>query len=177
MKKLALMALPLVVLAVMHEGTHALVASAYGEYQAFHVRPFGLEVTYVTPVHERHGLEWAWIAGLPSVVTLLIGYLLFSARGRIASFRQPVLRHLGYYAIVLFLLADPLNLSIGSLIYGGDAPGVAVGLSVSLLAVQAFFLVTLLVNRELIVRKLFPLFDIHTRHPLFRPIRLKRGSA
>ena len=47
----------------VHEGLHALTASFFGEYQAFHVRPLGLEVTFKTPVPERAGWHWALISG------------------------------------------------------------------------------------------------------------------
>lgn len=169
MKRILFMLLVVIVFAIIHEGTHALTAALAGEYQAFHVRPFGLEVTYKTPVSERHGTHWALIAGSPNLITVLIGYGLFAVRHRIASAKRPFFRSLGYYAAALFMLLDPINLGVGSFIYGGDARGVAVGLGVSVLVVQAISLAVLLLNRELIVRKLFRVFQIQTRHPLFQP--------
>jgi hypothetical protein len=170
-KKILFMLPVVIVFAVIHEGTHALTATLAGEYQAFHVRPFGLEVTYKTPVSERHGTHWALLAVSPSVITVLFGYGLFAVRHRNASATRPFLRSLGYYATALFMLLDPINLGVGSFIYGGDARGVAVGLGVSVLGVQGISLAVLLLNRELIVRKLFPVFQIQTRHPLFQPLR------
>ena len=177
MKKIVSILLVVIIFAVVHEGTHALTAALAGEYQAFHVRPFGLEVTYITPVSERHGIQWALIAGSPSVITVLIGYALFGVRHRIASTGLPFLRGLGYYATALFMLLDPINLGVGSFIYGGDAPGVAVGLGVSVLVVQGISLAVLLLNRELIVRELFPVFQIQTKHPLFQPLRWRRKAS
>ena len=48
MKKLLLIALAVVLLAVVREGLHALVAAAFAEYDAFRVRPFGFEVVFRT---------------------------------------------------------------------------------------------------------------------------------
>jgi len=171
MKKIVPLLLVVIIFAFVHEGIHALAAALAGEYHAFHVRPFGLEVTYITPVSERHGIHWALIAGSPNVITVLIGYALFAARHRIASIGLPFLRSLGYYATAFFMLLDPLNLGVGSFIYGGDAPGVAVGLGVSVLAVQGISLAIVLLSRELIVREVFRTFRVQTRHPLLQPLR------
>jgi hypothetical protein len=80
MRKLITVILALAIYALIHEGLHALAAAWYGEYQAFHVRPFGLEVTFQTPVAERSGVHWAVISGLPNAVTILLGYALLAAR-------------------------------------------------------------------------------------------------
>jgi hypothetical protein len=162
--------LVVLLLAVVHEGAHALTARLYGEYEALHARPFGLEVTYVTPVAERQGLQWAIIAGSGNALTILIGYALFVGRRRIASIPNLHVRGFGYWSTVLFLLVDPLNLAIGPFLYGGDAGGIAAGLEVSRIVVQAILLVILLLNRELVVQRVFPAFHIQTRHPLFRPL-------
>jgi hypothetical protein len=174
MKKLAHMLLVLILYACVHEGTHALVAALAGEYQAFHVRPFGLEVTFNTLVSERHGIQWAYISGFSNAITILIGYMLFAVRRRIASCQRSFLRDIGFWAIFLFMLLDPINLGLGPFIYQGDAIGVAVGLGVSRYVVQGVSLVVLLLNRELIVREVFGIFGVQTRHPLFQRLRLFR---
>jgi len=176
-KNLANWLLALILSMCVHEGIHALVAALAGEYQAFHVRPFGLEVTYTTPVSERHGIKWAFVAGSSNAITILIGYILFAARRRIASSSPSLLRGLGYWAIVLFMLLDPLNLALGTFIYRGDAIGVAVGLGVSRYVVQGISLAVLLLNRELIVREVFAAFRVQTRHPLFQPLAWVRRPS
>jgi len=176
-KKLLYMLLVVMVYAIVHEGAHAILATLAGEYQAFHVRPFGLEVTYTTPVGERHGIHWALIAGFSNALTVSIGYGLFAVRRRIASIPVPFLKDLGYYATVMFMVLDPINLGVGPFIYRGDAIGVAVGLGVSRYVVQGIALAVLLLNRELIVREVFRTFRVQTRHPLFQPLaRVRRAS-
>jgi len=52
----------------------------------------------------------------------------------------------GYWLIVMFLLLDPLNLSVGPFLYGGDIGGIVAGFGVNQYLVQilsfAIFLIT-----------------------------------
>ncbi len=169
MKKLLLFVLAIVAYAVVHEGAHAALGALWGETEAFYVRPFGLEVTFRTPVEERSGFQWAIISGVPSVLTITLAYLLLwlvAPRG-VAWGYWP--RSILYYVIALLLLADPFNLSLGPFLYGGDAFGIAVGLNISRYLVQGVFLLVLLLNRELLAQRLLPLYGIETQNPFFRP--------
>ncbi|HEY3315182.1 MAG TPA: hypothetical protein VGL40_07920 [Bacillota bacterium] len=65
----------IIVFAVIHEGAHAMAATAFHEYGAFHVRPFGLEVEFVTPVADRHGLAAGF--GAPRYLWQLLLFLVF----------------------------------------------------------------------------------------------------
>ncbi|MCD6545097.1 MAG: hypothetical protein J7K69_00385 [Thermotogae bacterium] len=176
MRKYLTFILAIIIFAIIHEGTHALIAMAFEEYQAFQVHPYGLEVIFKTPVAEREGIKWGFISGMSNVVTLLLGYLMFLFRVKIARLRSSFLNALGYWLIMLFLLLDALNLSIGPFIYGGDIGGIVVGFDINQYLVQMVFFVILLLNRELIAQKLLPVYGIKTKHPLFRPwIRLKEN--
>lgn len=174
MKKYLTFILAVIIVAIIHESTHALIAMALDEYQAFQVHLYGLEVIYKTPIAEREGIKWGFISGMSNVVTLLLGYLMLLFRVKMARLRSSFLSAVGYWLIMLFLLVDALNLSIGSFIYGGDIGGIVVGFGINQYLVQIVFFVILLLNRELIVQKLLPIYSIKTKHPLFRPwIRLK----
>lgn len=65
MKKWLGLLLALLIYFSVHEGTHALVASVYGEYETFRIRLIGPEVTSKTPTEERDGVQWAFISGEP----------------------------------------------------------------------------------------------------------------
>ena len=176
MRKYLTFILAIIIFAIIHEGTHALIAMAFDEYQAFQVHPYGLEVIFKTPVAEREGIKWGFISGMSNVVTLLLGYLMFLFRVKIARLRGSLLCALGYWLIMLFLLLDALNLSIGPFIYGGDIGGIVVGFGINQHLIQIVFFVILLLNRELIAQKLLPIYGIKTKHLLFRPwIRLKEN--
>ncbi len=49
MRKFSAFLLAFIICAVIHEGIHALMATAFNEYQDFRVHPYGLEVVYKTP--------------------------------------------------------------------------------------------------------------------------------
>ncbi len=165
----------LVILLAVHEGMHAGLAALHGEYRSFHVRLIGLEVEYRTPTEQRSGVQWALISGAGNLVTVCMGYVLLMAGRRLARLRNLFLRASCLYLTLLSLLADPLNLSIGPFIYGGDANGIGVGLGVSRYVIQAVSLAVLLVNRELVAQVLFPTYGVRVRHILFRPL-LRRAE-
>lgn len=146
------------------------MAMLYGEYEAFHIRPIGFEVTYRTAVDERSGIQWAFISGASNLVTLLMGYLLLMLGEKLARAHSVFVRAGVFYLTMLSLLSDPFNLSVGPFIYGGDANGMALGLDISRYVIQAIFLVVLLVNRELVAQKLFSMYNVQVKHILFRPL-------
>ncbi|MFO7941607.1 MAG: hypothetical protein R6U92_03055 [Bacillota bacterium] len=75
----------------------------------------------------------------------------------------------------IFLLLDPINLPIAPFLFGGDLGGTVRGFGVNGYVVQVISLAILLVNRELIIRELFPLFQVKTAHPLFKSLLQKTG--
>ena len=170
MKRWLAFLLAVLVLVTVHEGTHALMAMLFGEYEAFHIRPMGFEVTFRTVVDERSGIQWAFISGASNLVTLLMGYLLLMLGERLACLLGVFLKASIFYLTMLSLLSDPFNLSVGPFIYGGDANGMAVGLGINRYIIQAIFLVVLLVNRELVAQNLFPMYNVQVKHILFRPL-------
>jgi hypothetical protein len=166
---------------LLHEGGHALLGTLWGETVGGRAHLWGLagfEVLFRTPVEKRAGLRWAVMSGGPNVLTVLAGYGLYAFRTRLRGLRSPAPRFgrvLGYWATLFLLLLDPINLSVGPFLYGGDAHGVAAGFGVPVGVVQAVALGVLLTNRELVVRRLLPEWGIETRHPLLRPLPWRRG--
>lgn len=170
MRNILILLVAMAMFAVIHEGAHGLAALAYGEYEAFHIRLYGLEVEYRTPVEQRQGAKWGVLSGTSNLLTCLLGYFLLFSRKRFVRSPNQFLRGLAYWLTLLALLADPFNLSLGPFLYGGDANGIAVGLGVNLLAVQIGSFAILLLNRKLVVKTLFPAYGVRTRHFLFRPM-------
>lgn len=176
LRKLLILAAALAVFAVLHEALHALTAACYGEYRAFHVRPYGLEVVYRTPVEARRGAHWALISGLPNLATVACGYILLARSTALAAWRLRAGRALAYWATLVFLIGDPLNLSLGAWIYGGDARGIATGLGTSVAVIQAVAFAVVLLNRELIAQRLLPAYGVAATHPLVKPLVRLPGS-
>lgn len=175
MKKWLAFMLSVVIFFAVHEGAHALISAIYGEYAAFRIGPIGLEVIFRTPVSARIGVRWAIISGISNLATITMGYLLLLFGQRFAHAHSMFVRVGVYYLTLLSLLLDPLNLSIGPFVYGGDANGIAAGLNTNRYIIQAVFFEVFLMNRELVDQKLLPMYGVETDHPLLRPcIRLKR---
>ncbi|MFN3979070.1 MAG: hypothetical protein ACK4SA_01640 [Caldilinea sp.] len=160
----------------VHEGLHALTAILYGEYRMFHIRPIGFEVEFRTPVEEREGVHWAVMSGTSNLVTVLIGYLLLGFGAKFTRLDNAFLKGVLFYATIIFLLADPLNLSIGPFLYGGDANGIAGGLGVNRLMIQVIFLAVFMLNRELIARRVLPTYYVQSDHIFFRPLKGKEAT-
>jgi hypothetical protein len=169
MRRWAAFIFAIVIFFLLHEGAHAMMAALFGEFQAFHIRPIGFEVTFNTPVEARSGIRWTLISGTSNLLTILLGYALLAGSRRIARLQNMLLKGSLYYLTLVSLLVDPFNLSIGPFFYGGDAIGMAVGLGINRLAIQAVFFCLLLVNREIIARRLLPAYGTQTDHPLLRP--------
>jgi hypothetical protein len=132
---------------LVHESAHYLAAIALGqpvlEFR-FLTNGFGTsQVVYATPVAERAGYHWLAIAWLPSAVTVLLGYLIYSLRYRLLSPNKSLNLFI-WYAGLAFLCLDPLYFGVLSVFVGGDIQAVqAVGWSpwpIRLLAVCVLWL-------------------------------------
>ena len=170
MKKYLPFIVAVILFIVIHEGMHAVMASVFGEYETFRVHYYGFEVVFKTPVAEREGIHWGYISGASNAVTMAIGYIFFLYREKLARLANPFSHALGYWIFFVFLLFDALNLSVVPFIFNGDIGGIVRGFGVDRSLVQLLFFAVLLINRELIVRKLFPLYGIRTKHLLFQPL-------
>ncbi len=169
MKRWLAFLLAAIAIALIHEGMHAVMAAMYHELDSFQVHLIGLEVIYKTPTPERQGVHWAFISGASNLATILLGYTLLLLARKFAACRFWLIKAGAFYLTLLALLADPFNLSLGAFIYGGDANGIAAGLGINRYLIQIVFLGVLLVNRELIARRLLPLYNVQVRSFLLQP--------
>jgi len=99
----------------------------------------------------------------------LLGYALLMLGQKCNRIQSAFLKASVFYLTLLSLLFDAFNLSVGPFIFGGDVNGIAVGFGVNRYLIQAFFFLVMLANRELVIRKLFPAYDVQPRHPLLKP--------
>ena len=111
-----------------HEWVHLAAAWALGErVLEFRLLTNGWgtsQVIFATPVDERSGAAWLVIAWAPAVLTTLVGYALYLARGRLLG-RVKLLNVQLWFLGVFFLLLDPLYLGVLSLVVGGVIGAVA----------------------------------------------------
>ena len=85
------------------------------------------------PQHFSSRLPHGWIAGL---MFFAGGFLLLALHQPLASSQNRLVRNMAYWLCLLLLIIDPLNLSLGPFLYGGDALGIAVGLQIDVWVVQ-----------------------------------------
>lgn len=170
MKKYLPFVVAVIIYIFVHEGLHALVALPFKEFEAFRVHFYGFEVIFKTPVTEREGLHWGYISGVSNAVTLAIGYIFFISREKLARIKNSFFCALGYWVVFVFMLFDAVNLSLVPFVFGGDIGGIVKGFGVNRYLVQLLSFAVLLINRELIILKVFPLYGIKTKHFLFQPL-------
>ena len=104
---------------IIHEGVHIILAQIFGIYEGIRLHPLGVEVLITQPL-KIEGFKLAMFSGLSSVITVLIGYILFLYSPKILkSKNQPVKNYL-YYVTFVFLLLDPIYISMLSFVVGGD---------------------------------------------------------
>ena len=154
---------------LIHEGLHAFMALLFNEYETIKIHWYGPEVLFATPVPERTSeIKWFLISGVSNLTTILIGYMLFINKEKFINHRLSSLRGILYYATIVFLLFDAINLSIGPFFYGGDINGISTGLKLKAWIIQILFGAILIFNRKLII-KLMRQFGIKTSNILFKP--------
>ena len=173
--KLVSVLIAYIIFVVIHEGLHVVTSLAFNEYQGFVIHSFGFEVIFMTPVELREGFQWFIISGTSNIVTPILGLILLR---NVHSFalKQNLSSVVVYWLTIILLIGDPFNLFLGPFLYGGDAFGIAEGLSMPVYFVQIAAFLVLLVNRELVAVKLLPEYNIETRHPLFIPWFMRKQT-
>ena len=140
---------------LLHEGTHVLQALAHGIFQGFHFNALGVEVLITEPL-TIGGWQLACFSGLSSVVTVGVGYLLTALMPSIFTLNSRFAKSCLYYITVVFLLLDPLYISLFSFFVGGDINGIAVGLNLPYMPIRIFFALPLALNLLLVIKKIYP---------------------
>ena len=173
MKKWLYFGAALILYILIHEYFHVILSSVFIEFDKLIWHWYGPEVKFVTPEGLRTAsVKWFLISGTSNFITLAIGYFLFLTRHYILELKNIHWKNLLYYSTIVFLLFDAVNLSVGPILYGGDALGIAAGLNIKIWIVQVIFGIILLINRELIV-SFMKVFSVKSKNILFRSWRLK----
>jgi len=158
---------------LFHEGCHVIVSLIFTEFHSIKLSLIGPEIIYKTDVVQRLGFKWGLISGVSNFSTIIMGYILLVYGKKIVEEKRRFIKKYFFYLTIVFLLVDPINLTFGPMIYGGDALGISQGFGINLRFIQIAFLIILMINRECIIRMLFPLFHIESRHFFFKPFYKK----
>ena len=144
---------------IVHEGVHLIQALIYGIYEGIKVLPLGIEIEIIQPL-TIGGYKLAAFSGLSSVVTILIGYILFLLSPKILKLKKQYLKNYIYYVTFVFLLLDPVYISVLSFFVGGDINGIALGLNMPYTFVRSVYFLVAAINIFLIYKKLYPAYVI-----------------
>ena len=141
----------------VHEGVHIVVALLFGVYEGVKILPIGIEVLIEEPL-TIGGYKLAVFSGLSSILTIVIGYGLLMLAPRILKINSQPLKKYLYYVTLVFLLLDPIYLSLISFFVGGDINGIVLGLNIPYGLVRAVYFAIAVYNLYLVIKKLYPVY-------------------
>lgn len=134
-----------------------MVALLFGVYEGIKILPIGVEILIETPL-TIGGYKLAVFSGLSSIVTITIGYGLLILTPRILKINSQPLKNYLYYVTLVFLLLDPIYLSLISFFVGGDINGITLGLNIPYGLVRAVYFAIAVYNLYLVIKKLYPVY-------------------
>ena len=102
---------------LVHEGAHFLCAILMGTFKSVHFMGIGMQVVVDSERMSAAQLGIFCLAG--SASTLLVGYILCALTAKICTCSSKVIRAIFYYITIVFLVLDPLYLSILCGFFGG----------------------------------------------------------
>lgn len=108
---------------IIHEGSHALAAMAYGAFEKIHLLGLGVQVVAKTELLTDFQVAIFCLVG--SLGTLLSAYLLVALTKHIVKASSKLFKAIGYYTTFALLLIDPLYLAfLYKFVGGGDMNGI-----------------------------------------------------
>ena len=130
-------------------------ALSHNIFQGIRFNGIGVEVLITQPL-TIDGLKLACFSGLSSLITIGIGYIIYSLTPFILSAKSNVIKSYLYYVALVFLFLDPLYISVFSFFLGGDINGISQGLGIPYMMVRIVYFVILALNALIVVKKLYP---------------------
>lgn len=146
---------------IIHECGHVILAKIFKIYEGIKILPLGLEVEITQPL-TIHGIRLALFSGLSSITTVVIGYVLFLLTPKFLSLKTQQIKNYIYYVTFVFLLLDPVYISVLSFFVGGDINGIALGLNLPYMVIRGVFFIIAAFNSYLVYKKLYPAYVIKT---------------
>ncbi len=152
------MAVGMLLYLIVHEGLHLLQAYYLGILESIRFMGiFGVEIQ-ITESLTISGLTLASFSGLSSLATIIIGYLLYLYMPKILGVANKIIKSMLYFVTLIFMLIDPLYISLLSLGFGGDINGISQGLGLPHIVIRIFYGVIFVINLVIIVKKVYPAY-------------------
>lgn len=144
---------------VIHEGVHVVLANIFGVFEGIKVLPIGVEVEITQPL-TIGGIRLALFSWLSSITTIVIGYVLLFLTPKILKLKSQQIKNYIYYVTFVFLLLDPVYISILSFFVGGDINGITLGLNLSYTVIRGIYFIVAAFNGYLVYKRLYPAYVI-----------------
>ncbi len=155
MRKAAALLTAIVLYYVVHEGAHLLYALKLGVFQR--VAFTGLGVQIVSYREQMSDVQTAVFCMLGAAAALLAGWILVFVMPRILRSGSLFFRAVAFYTTVVFLLNDPVYLSVlYPYVGGGDMNGIKLMMPEG--AARILFGVILGANLVMIVKYVYPAY-------------------
>ncbi len=143
---------------IIHESMHLLQAIYLGIFEGIRlVGIFGVEIMITEPL-TISGPTLALFSGLSSFVTIGIGYMLLLFMPKILELKHKNIKSMIYFVTIIFMLLDPLYLSVLSITFGGDINGIAHGFRIPYFAIRMFYGIIFLVNLTIVIKRIYPAY-------------------
>jgi hypothetical protein len=125
---------------IVHEGAHAIAALLMGTFQRIRIMSFGLGIQVVADIPVMSNLQIFIFCIVGAIATLIMGYVLVLKKQAILNSNNKVFRAIAYYTTLVFLMLDPIYLSLlHNFVGGGDMNGI-IQMGISALPVSIVFL-------------------------------------
>ncbi|WP_373266027.1 hypothetical protein [Hungatella hathewayi] len=155
LRKTGAFLLALLLYYVIHEGAHLIYALFAGSFKQINFLQMGVQIE--TYRERMSGVQTGLFCLAGPVITILLSYALFFCKGWILQRKSLLFRAAAYYVTLLFMLNDPVYLSVlYPYVGGGDMNGIALLLPEN--AARTIFVVIFLMNIVLIFRYLIPAY-------------------
>lgn len=156
-RKCMSLATAIVLYYIVHEGAHAVFAMIYGVFKE--VKPVGLgfQVVITEPLLLTK-VQFALFNMAGAAATLTAAYVLVSLTKLICRNANKMVKAICYYTTLVFLINDPIYLSVLCGFFGGGDMNGIIMFGISEWAARSVFLLIAVLNVYMFAKHVYPLY-------------------
>ena len=145
---------------IIHEGAHLVASMIYGTFESIRIVGFGLGVQVVANTGAMTNMPVFIMCIVGPLATLAASYLLVWQSKAIVRINSKMERAIFYYTTLVFLLLDPVYLSvIHNFVGGGDMNGIT-GIGISTVLASVVFGVIAICNLIIFIKAVLPKYKV-----------------
>ena len=139
---------------IVHEGSHVLIALLFGALKGIKITGFGIQV--IADIDNLTDFKLGIFCIVGSISTLIVGYTLVLLIKKIVIIKNKIIKSVCYYTTLVFLLLDPLYLTIiYKFVGGGDMNGIKL-FGLKEIIIQFIYGFIIVINIYIIIKKVYP---------------------